>query len=315
MIMPKYSDSAINQAIQKLAEDFPRLRWDFSPDPGSSELVSHWLGEEGEEVMVNVFKGKRIKEQFHRQDFFFLHFAWKGDYDALSATYNNRITIREGSCFIGQPYSGYAAKRESEQECIIIGVLIRKETFIREFLTSLSADTAMLNFFLEPQKNRFADEFIHLDIPRPSPIWRLLGVIVLEYANKTEDTQKILKPMVMSLTMYLASQYTRQKQTGGESRIHQITAYIEANCDTVSLKSAAAHFGYHPVYLSRLLPEKTGKTFSELLLAARMQRSQLLLTHTELSVEKIAAMLGYSNSSNFYKAFKAYYGVSPRGNR
>lgn len=314
-MMSMYSDPTIDRAIQKLAEDFPQLRWNFSPDPGSSELVSHWLGEEGEDVMVNVFKGKRINEQFHRQDFFFLHFAWQGDYGALSANYSNRITIREGSCYIGQPYSGYAAKRESEEECIIIGVLIRKETFIREFLTSLSADTAMLNFFLEPQKNRFADEFIHLDIPRQSPIWKLLGVITLEYANKTEDTQKILKPMVMSLTMYLASQYMRQRQTGGGSRIHQITAYIETNCDTVSLRSAAAHFGYHPVYLSRLLPEKTGKTFSELLLSARMQRARLLLDRTDLSIEKIAAMLGYSNSSNFYKAFKGYYGVSPRGHR
>ena len=74
-MMSMYSDPAIDRAIQKLAEDFPHLRWDFSPDPGSSELVSHWLGEEGEDVMVNVFKGKRINEQFHRQDFFFLHFA------------------------------------------------------------------------------------------------------------------------------------------------------------------------------------------------------------------------------------------------
>ena len=115
----------------------------------------------------------------------------------------------------------------------------------------------------------------------------------------------------MSLTMYLASEYTRQSQHGGESRIRQVTAYVEANCDTVSLKSMAAHFGYHPVYLSRLLPEKTGKTFSVLLLTARMQRARLL-DRTDLSIEKIAAMLGYSNSSNFYKAFKRYYGFSPR---
>ena len=121
--------------------------------------------------------------------------------------------------------------------------------------------------------------------------------------------------MVMSLTMYLASLYTRQRQTGGESQIYQIAAYIEANCDAVSLKSTAAHFGYHPVYLSRLLPEKTGKTFSELLLSARMQRARLLVDRTDLSIEKVAAMLGYSNSSNFYKVFKGYYGVSPRGHQ
>ena len=28
--------------------------------------------------------------------------------------------------------------------------------------------------------------------------------------------------------------------------------------------------------------------------------------------EEIAAMLGYSNHSNLYKAFKGYFGVSPR---
>jgi len=29
-------------------------------------------------------------------------------------------------------------------------------------------------------------------------------------------------------------------------------------------------------------------------------------------LEEIAAMLGYSNRSNFYKAFKAYYGYIPK---
>lgn len=120
-------DPDVDKAIKKLGQDFPHLKWDFSPMPGSFDLVSHWLGDESEEVMVNVFYGKRINEQFHRQDFFFIHFAYRGDYDALSAKYNNRITIKEGSCYIGQPYSGYAAKRESDEECIIIGVLIKKK--------------------------------------------------------------------------------------------------------------------------------------------------------------------------------------------
>lgn len=262
--------------------------------------------------MVNVFHGKRINEQFHRHDFFFIHFAYRGDYDAFSAKYNNRITIKEGSCYIGQPYSEYAAKRESDEECIIIGVLIKIETFIREFLSSLSADTDMLRFFLDPQKNLYSDEFIHLDIPETSPIWKLLSLMALEYANKTEDSQKILKPMYMSLAMYLSAEYKRQNLPVGNTFSDKLIGYIETNADIVTLKSMAAHFGYHPVYLSRLLPEKTGKTFSELQLEARMHRAELLLKHTDFSIETIAAMLGYSNNSNFYKAFREYYGVSPR---
>ena len=43
-----------------------------------------------------------------------------------------------------------------------------------------------------------------------------------------------------------------------------------------------------------------------------MERAAGLLSATELSVEEIAYMLGYSNSSNFYKAFRGYYHASPR---
>lgn len=37
-----------------------------------------------------------------------------------------------------------------------------------------------------------------------------------------------------------------------------------------------------------------------------------LLKGTTLSVEEIAAMVGYTNNSNFYKAFREYYHQSPR---
>ena len=307
-------DPEIDAAIVKLGRDFPHLNWDFSPDPstGRSELVSHWLGEESEEVMVNVFKGKKIDEQFHRQDFFYFHFAYRGNYDTLSAKYGSRTTVHEGECYIGQPYSGYAAKYDSDRECTIIGILIRTETFIREYMSALAADTAMLNFFLEPQKNKFSEEFIHLEIPDTSPVWKLLGIIAYEYANKTEHTQKIIKPMVMSLTMYLSAEYKRLNLHTNIGLEDQIKEYIEMNSDTVTLSSAAAHFGYHPVYISRVLSRKTGKKFSELLLESRMRKAKMLLELTDLSIEIIADMIGYSNTSNFYKAFRQFYGTSPR---
>lgn len=102
------------------------------------------------------------------------------------------------------------------------------------------------------------------------------GLMVLEYANKTPDTQKVLKPMVMSLSMYLSAEYKRQNHPKKETLAYQITAYIESNSDSATLYSIAKHFGYHHVYLSRLLPEKTGKSFSMLLLDARMRRAKLL---------------------------------------
>ena len=69
---------------------------------------------------------------------------------------------------------------------------------------------------------------------------------------------------------------------------------------------------YHPNYISSYLHKKTGRTFSELLLEKRMEKARLLLENTELTIEVIADMLGYSNASNFYKAFHSNFHTSPR---
>ena len=43
-----------------------------------------------------------------------------------------------------------------------------------------------------------------------------------------------------------------------------------------------------------------------------MRKAALFLDNTQLSIEKIAALLGYKDSSNFYRAYKSYYGTTPR---
>ena len=106
-------EKAAEAALAELSRRFPTLRWDFRPDPvgGRTELISQWLGDPEEEVMLCAFTGDHIDERFHRQDFFFINFAYHGTYEALSARYSNRVTLEEGDCYIGQPYSGYAMKK------------------------------------------------------------------------------------------------------------------------------------------------------------------------------------------------------------
>lgn len=131
-------------------------------------------------------------------------------------------------------------------------------------------------------------------------------------ANKRNRECTSLFDIFVGLTERPNAQRQQLPTTSTSTLIDQVTAHLEYNADSATLKSTAAHFGYHPVYISRLLPEKTGKAFSQLLLESKMRKAHLLINHTDLSIEKIAAMLGYSNSSNFYKAFKHYYGTSLR---
>ena len=307
--------SILQLSINKLGIEFEDLDLSFHQIPGRPEgdVTSYFPGLDQEDVLVCVFKGKNIHEPFHRQDFFFVNYAYRQNYDALSARFDNQITIRENECYISQPYGGYALRGQSDTDIVIIGVLIRKEAFFREYLHVLSSDAALFRFFLEPQKDRFSDEFIHLSFDAHHPVRRLLELMVIEYANRTDDTQTILKPMLLTLLLHITRRYRMGNAVMTEKTLpEEIVQYITDHMEKVSLADIGKAFSYHPTYISSLLHKETGKTFSQILLEKRMERAVILLRNTTLSIEEIAALIGYSDHSNFYKAFKDFYGMTPR---
>ena len=302
------------RAIQKLAADFPKLPWNFvgQQHEGKRELVSQWLGGADEDIMVCVFQGKEIHERFHRQDFFFINYAYKGDYGAQSYRFDHHVTIRKDECYIGQPYSGYALFGASEKDIIIVGVLIRKEVFYRSFLQLISGDSRLLHFFLDPTIDSFSDEFIHLKDLHDSSIRTQIELMAVEYAAKGPDTQAMLLPMTQTLILMLERHYNKTKATEQISPVEKMIGYMEGHLDQVTLTQLSSEFGYHPTYISNLIRKKTGRTFSQILLDQRMERAVFLMENTDLSIEEIVPLLGYTDKSNFHKAFRDYYGETPR---
>ena len=143
-----------------------------------------------------------------------------------------------------------------------------------------------LHFFLNPQINQYSDEYIHLKLEMSSPIWELLDLMLVEYADKTEIIQKILKSMTFSLMMYLTREHGKQQnQEQEKSAADEMILRIEKHLSSASLGSLSAHLGYHPNYIYAMLHKKTGKAISDLLLSFRVQRADLLLKNTDLSGE------------------------------
>jgi len=301
----------LNAAIAELADDFDAIEWDRRKVGNS--LVQMWPGRSDEEIMICVFRGADIHEPFHRQDFFFLNYAYKGDYGAISEKYDNHITVKENSCYIGRPNADYAIYGHNNEEVIIIGVLIQKESFLKNYFSILAADSEMFRFFLTQDIGGFEDEYLQLDFDRDSMIRNLLEWMVIKYAEKTEETHQILRPMTVSLLLEIAGQRRKSRKEVLSDRISdQFVRYIEDHFDHVTLADIATHFSYHPNYVSTVLTKETGKSFSAHVLEQRMARARILLQNTTLSVADIAEMLGYSNTSNFHKAYKEYYGTTPR---
>ena len=99
--------------------------------------------------------------------------------------------------------------------------------------------------------------------------------------------------------------------SGASSRIIDILSYIEENCLTATLRSTAAHFGFHPNYLSGLIKKQTGRSFKELIILQRMCQACFYLSNTDLPIYEIARRVGYDNLGFFYKKFESLYHTTP----
>ncbi len=305
----------LEESIRYLQEQYYTLDW--TPHDillgNKKEKMIYWPGKPDEDILITVHKSKGASEVFHRHDYFYFNYAYKGNYDSYNATSDNRVTIYEDEFYAGQPFAGHALCTHDNHETVIVGLLIQKNTFFRIFLPMVASNSRLFHFFLDPSTNQYSDTFIHFKVEDTPVMKSLLEIIIVEYANKREDTQTILHPLSLSFLMQVSRQYALLQENQNSGRLSdQILKFISEHLDSVTLTELSKHFSYHPNYISSLLHKELGKTFSEIILNLRMERAVMLLKGTELSVDEIAHMLGYPNSSNFYKAFHKYYHLPPR---
>ena len=97
--------------------------------------------------------------------------------------------------------------------------------------------------------------------------------------------------------------------------IRQIDNYLEENFQKASLVGAAESVGISSGYLSKIYKEKKGVGFQEQLSNVRMQKAASMLMDPAVKSYEIAYQVGYDSPKNFTRAFKAYFGVTPRDYR
>lgn len=87
--------------------------------------------------------------------------------------------------------------------------------------------------------------------------------------------------------------------------------YLGKNLAEAALKDFAAYAGYSAGYAGRAILRLTGSTFTELVEVKKFEEAKRMLRDTRLSVEEIAAALGYKNASGVYKLFARELGTTP----
>ena len=91
-----------------------------------------------------------------------------------------------------------------------------------------------------------------------------------------------------------------------------VLRYIEEHYRDGSLTEIAQGLYYELPSLSRLIRQKTGKNYTELLQEKRLSQAAWLLRNTDKKVDEIANAVGYENLSYFHRLFAGRFGLSPR---
>lgn len=154
---------------------------------------------------------------------------------------------------------------------------------------------------------------------------RRLQLGVYDYILKPTDYRKIAE-LFERLKKELDSEDGSKKSETGNlyentgfdykgKIIREVKEYIEKNYAEIKLADAAAHVNLSTSYLSVLFSAEAGMSFSEYVQRVRLQEAARLLSETYGKIYEISERVGYNNSKNFTRAFRKFYGMSPRDYR
>lgn len=178
-------------------------------------------------------------------------------------------------------------------------------------------------------------EFNHLPAPEGCPVLHTSGDLRLKlsrlciYMEAEKDMCRLGRYFMMKtyaiqmILLFLRAQEEPPKaravgQNSFESvnrkyMVEKITDYFETHyAEKISLEQIAGNMYLSPFYVSKLFKAETGDTLIHFLIEIRMEKAkELLLNEPDLSIQEVAARVGYEDAYHFSKLFKKKFGVAP----
>ena len=120
-----------------------------------------------------------------------------------------------------------------------------------------------------------------------------------------------------SLENYLHNKLIRYSQQISQhpepsNSLDMVKNYVDTHyMEELTLSALADRFFMSYSYLSKSFHKTFHMPFQEYLRMVRMEHALEFLKNPNLSIQQIAANVGYENAFNFSRAFKSQYGVSP----
>lgn len=222
--------------------------------------------------------------------------------------------IKEGDVLIFNPSVGHQSLP-----------LETEENPARELLIGFS-DIQLRNF----ERNRLpmteGSSIIHTSGELRQRIFKICASMEAENAVDKPGRYHMMKAYLMQLLVLLLREQAEPvkncqsyafETVNKKYVVEQIRNYFEDHySEKVSLDRIAENMYLSPFYISKIFKSETGDTPIRYLINIRLEKArEILLEDMSMSVQEVAAMVGYDDAYHFSKLYKKHFGVSPSQTR
>ncbi len=262
--------------------------------------------------LVNVTTGSNAMVERHTHDYFELVFVLGGRTEQIIGS--NHYIIGSGDYFLIDIGQDHEYRQIAEIKMPIINII-----FSPRLIDTGARPTD--NFASIMRHRLIGFDPVQLDRSLPGTIFHDTNGEVRAKFNRMLELNRLKRPgyreyiRAEMLTVLISMLQSVSKPTSDKPQrefVRWLADYAECNYNQqISLSELSRSINYSLPYVSKCFRAGTGMNFSEYLQKVRVTKSCSLLSETDIPVEEICGLVGYSNTAFFHRIFRQIVGLTP----
>lgn len=251
---------------------------------------------------------------FHSHDFFEINCVLSGS--CTYQTADKTMRIQAGDIVVFPPHNDHSIDVCSD-DCILINILIRSNTFDLYFFSIFEHYDLLLEFWTQALYGKREIAYLLFHCGDDTNIRNCVLNVYRESTRKHKYQGQMLDALI-HVFMITLLQYHEQdvivanpESQEDDQNFIRVINYIARSYKTLTLTDLANQFHYSERQMMRILKEYTGLGFGDLIRDVRLKKAVALLEKSSVSIQSIVEAVGYSDLSHFYRVFKKEYGCTP----
>lgn len=259
-----------------------------------------------------IWHPRYTRPSTHTHNYFEVDFVASGQCSFVFE--NEERILKTGELCIVAPYSRHDLTI-NDDETTVFCIMIRKSTFNTTFF-SLMSQKNLLSYFFRTilHGNSHANYLLFYS---EDVVWLkyIIRNAIAECHKNDDLSNNNCISWIHLFFSHLIRDYSKtvqfyNYQMGTDFSL--VLQNIQHNYRTLTLASLAEFFHYSEAYLSTLISQNTGCSFTSLVKQLRMADAVSYLTNTQMKIGEIAENIGYNSADHFSRVFRTTYKMSPQ---